>query len=308
MKLSSHHKGVLALIISAIIWGAATPILKKSLETISPFSMAFLRFIIASLIILPFAAKFKIRINKSHLPQIIKASFFGITLNIGLLFFGAKLTTGLHIAIITALYPILNAVAAKFTLKEKLNKRIITGMLLGLFGAVIIIGEPLFEIGSTYKSDHLIGDILIILSTIAWVAYTIENKELDKLKNYHPFEILPFSFLIGVVTFLPFAVFELVQHPFWTHEVSNFAKFGLIYYGIFSSFVAYFCFTYGLSKTTATEAGITSYLIPILSIILSIPILGEKITSYFLTGSALIALGILVTEIKHLPSCFRKNK
>lgn len=305
--MSARHKGVIALAISALIWGAATPILKISLETIPPFSMAFFRFVIASFVILPFTLKTGLNINKSHLPKIIKASFFGITLNIGLLFLGASLTTGLHIAIIAALYPILNAITAKFLLKEKINKRVALGMILGLIGAVIIIGEPIFELRNSYKIEHFIGDILILLSTFAWVGYTIENKELDKLKNYHPFEILPFSFLIGVVTFLPFAILELYLNPVWVENVTTFAKFGLIYYAVFSSFTAYFCFTYGLSKTTATEAGITSYLTPILAILLSIPLLGEKISPFFIIGAVLIACGLLITEL-HRHKNIAQNK
>lgn len=298
MQIDNHKKGVFALIIAAIIWGAGTPILKKSLDTIPPFSMAFLRFIIASLLILPLTARHGITINKKHLPKILKASFFGITLNIGLLFFGATLTTGLHIAVIIALVPIFTAVAAKFLLNEKLKTHTLIGIIFGFIGALIIIGEPILCIATGYKLQHIIGDLLVVLSCLAWVGYTIEYKELDKIKSYSPLETLPISFLTGAVSFLPLAIFEQIKDPLWPQNLSNFSAFGILYYGIFSSLIAYILYNYGLAKTTATMAGISEYIIPIVAILLSIPILGEQITLYFTIGTALIAIGLFITELR----------
>lgn len=307
-QISNYHKGIFALIISAVIWGIATPILKITLETTPPFSMALLRFILASVFMIPFILKRGVKIKRQHLPKIIRASVFGITLNIGLLFLGASKTSGIHIAIIASLYPIFTAIAATYFLKEKFDKRIATGIALGFIGALLIIGEPLFELtNQEYKIEHIIGDILIVLSTFAWVAYTIENRELDKLNSYNPFEILPISFLVGIISFFPLAVLEFLNNPAWIYQVDTFAKFGIFYYGFFSSFVAYIAFTWGISKTSATTAGLTSYLNPVIAILLSIPLLGEKITPLFTIGALFIAAGLILTEVKHLPSCLNKR-
>lgn len=300
MKLSEFRKGAAALILSAIIWGAATPILKKSLDTVPPFSMAYLRFVIAFILILPFTSARGIVVERKHIPQIIKASIFGITLNIGLLFLGAKLTTGLHTSVIIALDPLFTVIGAYLILKEKLCRHTIVGILIGFLGTLVIIGEPLLQI-SNFKTEHLIGDILVVLSTIAWVAYTIENKQLDKLKSYHPLEILPISFLIGVISFSPLAIWEYLQNPLWVSNMSDFSKFGILYYGIFSSFLAYIAFTWGLSKSSATTAGLVCYIIPLISVLLSIPLLGEPITSSFLFGATLIAIGLILTELRLSP-------
>ena len=307
--LPEFKKGILALLISALIWGAATPILKISLETVPPFSMAFIRFFIATLLILPFSNKFGLKnIKKNHLPKILKASFFGVTLNIGFLFLGASLTSGLHISIIISLVPVFTAIIAHRLLKEKMPLNKILGILLGFFGALIIIGEPLLSSNAIpFKIEHIIGDIFIIISVLAWVGYIIENKELDKLNNYHPLEILPISFAIGVASFFPLAVIEFLQNPAWIENVNLAAKFGIFYYGFFSSFLAYLLFTYGLSKTSATTASLSDYLIPVISILLSIPLLGERVTSFFAIGAVIIALGLILTEIKRLPtSCLKR--
>lgn len=309
-NLLEFKKGVIALICSALIWGAATPILKKSLETVPPFSMAFLRFLIATIIILPFSKKFSLqKVKPNHLPKIFKASFFGVTLNIGFLFLGASLTSGLHIAIIISLVPVFTAITAHRLLKEKMPLNKIIGIALGFLGALIIIGEPLFEAGTTpLRIEHIIGDILVIISVLAWVGYIIENKELDKLNSYHPLEILPISFSIGIISFFPLAITEFVNNPGWIENINTASKFGIFYYGFFSSFLAYLLFTFGLSKTSATTAGLSDYLIPIISIILSIPILGEKISSFFLIGAIFIASGLILTEIDKVAFLSAKPK
>lgn len=52
-----HNQAIIALIIANIIWGAASPIFKLALENIPPFTLAYIRFLGAALILAPFAFK-----------------------------------------------------------------------------------------------------------------------------------------------------------------------------------------------------------------------------------------------------------
>ena len=82
LKTSNHFRtAVIALIIANIIWGAAPPIFKWALQDIGPFTLAFLRFFLATILILPFAYK-RLSIEKEDVAEVFLIGFLGVTLNI----------------------------------------------------------------------------------------------------------------------------------------------------------------------------------------------------------------------------------
>lgn len=300
--LNNNKKlAISALIGSSIIWGIATPILKLTLQTIPPFTLAYLRFVIALLIVLPifFIKGYWRKLDPKDFGKIIIAGILGITLNIGLLFWGATLTNGIHISILLATVPTFTVLSAVIFLKEKLKIHTIIGIIVSFIGTIIIIGQPIFK-HQSQSQTVIIGDTLILVSVIAWALYTIVNKEIAV--KYQPLTVLPVIFLIGAVSFLPLAFMEFYQNPFWILSVSKIAVFGTFYYGLFSSIAAYFLFTWGLTYATATFAGIETYLIPLISLPASSIILKEKIDIFFIAGTILIIIGLIICEFRKKPS------
>ena len=137
----------LALFVASVIWAFATPILKLTLQTIPPFTLAFIRFFIANLIMFPlfFINKGWKKIDVKDIKTICISGILGITLNIGLLFIGATLTNGIHISILLGTEAAFIILAAAIFLKEKLNIQTIIGVVISFLGTLFIIGEPLFE-------------------------------------------------------------------------------------------------------------------------------------------------------------------
>lgn len=294
---NKKNLAVLALIGSSIIWGIATPILKLTLTSIPPFTLAYLRFVIALVIVMPifFLKGHWQKIKPNDLKQIFFAGILGITLNIGLLFLGASFTSGVHISILMTTVPAFTVLAAAFFLKEKIKLQVIIGMIVSFIGAIIIIGQPLFK-HQPQSEMAIIGDILILGSVIAWALYTIVNKEIAV--KYQPMTILPVIFLIGAISFLPLALWEYLENPFWVYAISNTAIFGIFYYGLLCSIVAYFLFTWGLTYASASFAGIETYLIPLISLPASSIILNEKIDIFFIVGCFFVILGLIICELR----------
>jgi drug/metabolite transporter (DMT)-like permease len=292
---------IIALIGSSIIWGIATPILKLTILSIPPFTLALLRFVIALIIVIPifFTRGYWKLINIRDLPLIAWAGILGITLNIGLLFLGASLTTGVHISILLATIPAFTVLAAVTILKEKVNLNTIIGIAISFLGTLVIIGQPLLERRSQ-THNAILGDLLILGSVIAWALYTIINKEIAA--KYKPLAILPLIFLIGTLSFLPFAFWEFYQNSLWIFSISKVAVFGIFYYGLFCSITAYFLFTWGLTYASATFAGIETYLIPLISLPTSAILLNEKIDRFFIAGAVLILIGLIICEYRKRPT------
>ena len=122
MKISNRHVAIIALIIANIIWGASSPIFKWSLENVQPFTLAFLRFFIASLILWPFALP-HITLKIKDIPKIILLAAIGITIHISLFFLGLKLTSSINVPIIGASAPIFLMIVAFLYLHEKPKRK-----------------------------------------------------------------------------------------------------------------------------------------------------------------------------------------
>src|SRR3990167_3659788 len=101
MQLGKIQVAILFLILANIIWGAAFPIYKWSLEELPPFTFVFIRFFLGALIILPFVIK-KLKIAREDYRNLIILSICSVTLQIPLLFLGLKLTPSINAPIIIA--------------------------------------------------------------------------------------------------------------------------------------------------------------------------------------------------------------
>lgn len=276
---------------AAIIWGATAPIMKLTLEEIPVFSLAFLRMAFASLILGLFIFK-NLKIAKVDFSRFFWAAITGVTLNLTLFFIGLKLTQAILAAFLIASVPIFTMIAAHIYLKEKFTRRLIIASLVAFAGVTIIIGKGSGE----FNSLAVIGNILLLLATLSWVAHEIIAKKL--LKVYDGSVVTFYSMAIGAVTFLPLFLLEFVANPQWVTNVTIKGFAGAIF-GIFlASLTAYWAWNKGLKLLPAGHAAFFFYLDPISGSILAIILLGEKLTPQLVIGGILIAIAVFLAEQK----------
>ena len=289
----------LLLTLTSVIWGIAGPVIKHTLQFLPPFTFLFWRFLLASIIFLPFLiwrVKKEKETLKSLLP-IIPIGFLGIPLCLTFVFLGFERTSALDGTILGALAPIFIVLAGVLFLKEKVTKLETLGLIIAIAGSVVMISQPLLE-GSAFAQKNLLGNLLIILSGIVWTAYIIASKK--EFKKHSPFVITAVSFITGLVIIFPIALIESnFQIPNYQLLITNYSALGgLLYMVIFSSIIGYLAFEQGLKLIEASEASLFAYLQPIFAAPAAVLWLGEKITSPFLLGAGIIALGVFLTECK----------
>lgn len=281
---------VLALIIANIIWGASFPILKFALENIPPFSMAFIRFLLASLILYPLIHT-KISYSDLKIKWLWVYAFFGITINIAFFFLALQKTTSLDATIIASTAPIMILVGSAIFLKEKFSLAAVFGTVIALGGALLIIIQPLLEKG---VSGALVGNIFMIIATLGAVLSTMAGRKF--LTPGNAFGMTFWSCLIGCLTFFPMMIWEFGQNPYWLATLDYRGLIGIIYSAVFSTTIAYVAYDWALAKLPAFRTGVFVYIDPVAAIIIAVPLLGEKITPPFIIGSILVFLGILIAE------------
>lgn len=276
---------------AAIIWGATAPIMKLTLAEIPVFSLAFLRMAFASLILGLIIFK-NLKIKKIDFSRFFWAAATGVTLNLTLFFIGLKLTQAILAAFLIASVPIATLIAANIYLKEKFTTRLILASLVAFAGVATIIGK----FNGDFTSRALIGNILLLLATLSWVAHEIIAKKL--LKVYDGSVVTFYSMAIGAVTFLPLFLLEYIANPNWLRFVTIQGLTGLLFGIFFSSLTAYWAWNKGLKLLPAGHAAFFFYLDPISGSILAMILLGEKLTPQLIIGGILIAIAVYLAEQK----------
>ncbi len=293
MKL---NKSYLLVIIATLLWGGSPAIMKFTLEQVPIFSLAFMRFFFASLVMAFIIYAFykkpnnNLKIARRDWLTFFLAGFFGVTLNISFFFLALKLSPAISASILIAADPILTLVLAHFYLKEKFRLHLILATIVGIIGIAIIVGRPF---GVTTLAQT-IGGIFMILASATAAIHEIISKKL--LKNYSGEIVAFYSMFVGACTFLPLAIFELSQNTFWISHVNLAGILGILY-GIFgASLIAYWAWMKGLAKLGAGEAAFFFYLDPVFGAILAMIILGERLTAQTVIGALFITAAVFLAE------------
>lgn len=296
--MTKYKTALIYLGVASIIWGITIPILKMTLEQIPIFTLAFLRFTLASIFSLPiFLFNRKKRLDKKDLPALLIVALLGTTLSISFFFTGLKFSSAIDSSLIISLGPIATSIIAFVYLKEKISRIHLFGIALSFLGVLFIIFEPTLPTKIQQQSS-LLGNFLIFGAVIAGSFFVILSKKL--FSHYKPTTIITFSFFIGAISFLPTAIIEYISDPNWLINVNMSGIFGVVFVGIFSSWLAYLIHEWSLEILPIHIISISSYLIPIVAIVSSIYLLGEKISQGFIFAAALILIGTFFgTYSKH---------
>lgn len=286
---------IIALILANVIWGMASPIFKLSLQNIPPFTLAFIRFFFAGLLIAYFGFKQWKKLSLKEFFIILIGAFFGITLNIGFYFMALPKTLSINAPIIGSSSPILLFFFSLIFLKEKFHKKVFRGILIAFIGVLIIVLSPYLLDGAVTKAvkdSALEGNLYLIIATIGSVVHALVLRKILKKDNH--FQVTLISFVFGALTFFPFMQMELQK---WSISLIDYRGWlGIIFGVIFSSAIAYTLFNYGIAKIEAQEVGIFSYVDPVVAILLAVPLLGEYPSFSFFVGTIFVFLGIIMAE------------
>lgn len=288
MQSGKIRLSILVLIIANIAWGAAFPIYKWTLEIIPPFTFGFLRFFLASIILFPFVYK-SLNLNRQNFPKLFLLGLVSVTFLIPFLMLGLKLSPSINAPIIISSGPIILIISSILFLKEKVTPKLLTGTLISLAGVLAIILRPIIDSGF---NGAILGSFFIFLATVSSVAQALVLKKLSP--DFKPLVLTFWMFFLGSLPLLPLVFLE--SGTFSISDINLQAAIGLFYGVIVAGAVCHFFFSYGISNIKASEVGIFSYVDPLATIFVAVPLLHEKITSTYLLGAFLVFVGIFIAE------------
>jgi drug/metabolite transporter (DMT)-like permease len=287
MKLSKSHLAVVAIVCTAVIWGASPPIFKWALQSVPPFTFIFVRFLLATVIMLPFTLH-KLTVAKKDIPKLILLAFVGFTLHLPPIFIGLTLAPSINASVIATSAPIFLIIGSYFLLREKMHRKLVFGTIMSLLGVLLIIIRPLFETGMT---GSMLGNLLFVVSTASFVLYTLLLKEFRL--SYSSLTLTFWIFAFATVTFFPLYLWE---NQGSTLIIPLQGLIGILFGTVFTSVIAYMLFNFAIKYIHANEIGVYLYIDPFITVLIAIPLLGETVTLTFLLGAILLFAGIFIAE------------
>jgi len=292
-------RAYIELLIVAVIWGVAAPVIKYTLGGFSPIIFLTYRFFISTVLALIIFAitGFKFPKNPKILGITLFNGFLLSTVALGLLFLGTQKTTSIDSNILSAMAPITIAFAGIFFLKERVTKRESIGILIALAGTLIAIIEPVFRFQDGFGG--LEGNLLVFASVIVGTITAVLAKVILR-NNVDALFATNLSFVVGFITILPIALLSYppsyILHAISTTPINY--QLGVFYMAILSGTLAYFLWHKAEKSIEISEVNLIAYLYPIFGTPLSVFWLGEKITPPFIIGAIIIATGVILAESK----------
>ena len=289
---------VLLLFFAVLFWSGHNVVAKGIIPYVPPLSFTFVRWVLASLIILPIAwpyLKSDWRAALQWWKRLLFIAATGISAFNTLLYTALQTTSAVNVGLISSIFPVTIALFSHLILNVSLTRPQVIGMLICFIGVIVVIfrGDP----ASIVALEFVRGDVWMLLGVFCGALYPVL---LHKKPDIHPLSLLSILIMMGAAVSFPLFLFEFAQGEFI--QVNRQVISGLITIAIFPSVLAYLCWNRGIELVGANRAGLFLNLVPVLTAILAYMFIDEIISWYHFLGLMMIIGGIWLFNLRHSPS------
>ena len=274
------------------IWGGTFISGRIVTQSLGPFSAAFCRYAVATLLLLLLTRRIEGRLPQLKSRQWLPVVLLGVTgvfAYNALFFLGLEQIPASRAALIVTTNPTVIALGAAIAFGHALTPLRLVGIGLGLLGAATVItdGTPW-----TILQGASPGDLYLVGCVFSWAAYSLIGKAV--MASLSPFAAITYACLVGTPLLLGPALREgLVRDAIaaspavWLH---------VAYLAVLGTVVAFYWYYQGLQQLGPARASIFINFVPVVAVVLAAVILGEALSGALLVGGGLVVLGVFLTN------------
>ena len=270
---------------------------RGGVEYVPPISLAFWRWILVFVILLPFtylSLRKNYKIIKNEFKKLLFLGAMGCGVCGAFPFLAGKTTTVTNMGIIYTSSPIFIILISSFFFHEKINFTKIIGLISCLIGVFAIIIKGNFDL--LINLNFTIGDLWMLAAAIGWALYSIYLFHWkSKLKIFQRFTLIAF---FGALSLFPFYIGE--ELFFERTTFSNEFFMWIIFAAISPGIIAFTLYTVAQKKLGASLTGFTLYVFTIYGAIYGYFLFGEKLENYHLIGTVLVFIGVYLAKKKNV--------
>lgn len=305
--ISKHHTNtfavVVAFVVVYIVWGSTYFFIKGALSGFPPFILGAVRYTLAGVIILIWAAiKGENVFDWKLIPKSALSGFLMLFIGNGMVIWVEQTLSSAMAAIMVS------SVAFWFVILDKpkwkmnfSNSNTILGLIFGFIGVIFLFWDKIS--GTAIANDkELLGLVLLSFSVIGWAGGSLYSKYFilgaSQLVN------TGWQLTVAGVAFVPGMLIMHEPNNFRLNAVPNFAWISLVYLVTMGSIAAYSAYVWLLTVRPATQVSTYAYVNPVVAVLLGVIFAGEKITFFPVLGLGIILGSVLLLNL----SAYRKRQ
>jgi drug/metabolite transporter (DMT)-like permease len=276
----------ISFIVLTIAWGSSFMLVKRGLQSYSPWQVASIRLTAAMTVFLPFAIRYFKEIPKAQLPYIFLSGLLSMCIP-AFLFCAAQVGLSSSIvSILNALTPAFTFIVGVFFYHQKSKMMQIVGLTIGFIGsALLIFINPKGEITLNYYAFY------VVAATVCYgINVNMVKRFLPDVKALH---LTSVAVTVSGVLALPYLLSTDWFTIFNTAPKGKESFFAAVALGVISTAFAQFIFNRMLQFSTAVFASSITYFIPIVAVMWGV-LDGEILLPLHFLGMAFIIGGILI--------------
>lgn len=274
-----------------VVWGASFPCTKLLLANgLSPTEIFVYRSAIAYLGLLVIS-RFKVSLwgwrdeSLAMLCGLTGGAMYFVLQNIAL-----DLTLLSDVVIVVAINPLLTTILAAIFLKEEhFSLKILLGSALAFAGVALVTFRNGFVWG-----NGLLGNILSLLAALSWSVYSVMLKRVQA--RHDTLAITRKVMIYGTLCAIPLMLVEPMTSLSTLTRIDVLSN--LLFLALICSMAAFFAWNLVIKKIGAISASNYLYLEPVVSIVIGVIVLNEKVGLIAVAGCALVLLGVIMVEKK----------
>ncbi|MGL6250970.1 MAG: DMT family transporter [Billgrantia desiderata] len=286
---------------AVLIWSGNMTINQLTVGAIAPSSIAFLRWLLALLVLTPFLLPAAWRHRQTIRREWAKLAILGLLgmgLWQGLAYVAAETTSATNMGILAAMVPLLTVLLSALILREAPSLGGTVGGLVALFGVLVLLGrgDPL----SLLELEVALGDLLMVVAATCYALYGV------MLKRW-PLDLPPWVLLYAQVVFaVLFLLPPYLMGPMSPVDGHN--VWLILYAGIPASIITTYLWMRAIRQIGASQASIFINLMPLFSALIAMAYLGERIALFHLVGGVLVLAGVLMAQTLTQPLVRRATR
>jgi len=295
-KVSDNIKIAVAFAVIYIVWGTTFLAIRFALETIPPFMMAGIRFLIAgSLLFVWSYYRYSIKLTMTDLKLPVTTGLLMIFAGHGSLAFAEQYISSGFAALLCSVIPVWMVLFS--WMQSGINrpdKFTISGILLGIAGVALlsITGKDFSIATSVSNGTVILSIIFLVCSTLFWSFGSLQSRKFNKeipLLYSISIQGLTGGAALMILSTIHGEVAELSIASFSIISIAS-----LLYLIFFGTILAYSSYVWLLKVSTPAKVGTYAFFNPLIAVFLGWIILNEPITSIMLIGAAGILISVLL--------------
>jgi drug/metabolite transporter (DMT)-like permease len=287
----------LLLSITALFWAGNAIVGRLAAGHIAPVTLAFLRWSLAFLLILPFARKYLVRdwpAIRARFGTMVILSITGIGIFSALQYWALEYTQALNTLLLQSAGPLIVAMWSLILFGVRLTLAQAIGVVLSLTGVLVILLHGDLTALSRIRFNK--GDLIFIVALVIFGLYLVLTPRRPAI---HGLSFVAFTFGCGAACLIPLLIWELFSRPLMALDTANLLT--LSYVAVFPSTLAYLCFNRGVQLIGANRAAPFFHVVPVFGSVMAIAFLGEHPQAFHIIGFALVLSGVFVASRKPKP-------